>query len=68
MKDAVSRFVGQKVIIHLAANWAVIGTVAGVAGDTAEVRDEAGVSTFVNLDRIITIEPYRVQAGTGHYI
>jgi hypothetical protein len=68
MKDAVSRFVGQKVIIHLAANWAVIGTVAGVAGDTAEVRDEDGVSTFINLDRIITIEPYRVQAGTGHYI
>lgn len=68
MKDAVSRFVGQKVIIHLAANWAVIGTVAGVAGDTAEVRDENGVSTFINLDRIITIEPYRVRAGTGHYI
>lgn len=26
------------------------------------------VSTFVNIERIITIEPYRVQAGTGHYI
>lgn len=68
MKDAVSRFVGQKVIIHLAANWAVIGTVAGVSGETAEVRDEDGISTFINLDRIITIEPHRVQAGTGHYI
>ena len=68
MKDAVSRFVGQKVIIHLAANWAVIGTVAGISGETAEVRDEEGVSTFVNIERIITIEPYRVRAGTGHYI
>lgn len=68
MKDAVTRFVGQKVIIHLAANWAVIGTVVGIAGETAEVRDEDGVSTFVNIERIITIEPYRVQAGTGHYI
>jgi hypothetical protein len=46
----------------------VIGTVVGIAGETAEVRDEDGVSTFVNLERIITIEPYRVQAGTGHYI
>jgi hypothetical protein len=68
MKDAVTRFVGQKVIIHLAANWAVIGTVVAIAGETAEVRDEDGVSTFVNIERIITIEPYRVQAGTGHYI
>jgi hypothetical protein len=42
--------------------------VAGIAGETAEVRDEDGVSTFVNIERIITIEPYRVQAGTGHYI
>lgn len=42
MKDAVSRFLGQKVTIHLAANWAVIGTVAGIAGETAEVRDEDG--------------------------
>ncbi|HEV8664175.1 MAG TPA: hypothetical protein VGT06_13695 [Candidatus Methylomirabilis sp.] len=46
----------------------MIGTVVGIAGETAEVRDEDGVSTFVNLERIITIEPYRVQAGTGHYI
>jgi len=68
MKDAVSRFLGQKVTIHLAANWAVIGTVAGIAGGTAEVRDEDGVSTFVNIERIITIEPYRVRAATGHYI
>jgi len=68
MKDAGTRFMGQKVIIHLAANWAVIGTVVGIAGETAEVRDEDGVSTFVNIERIITIEPYRVQAGTGHYI
>ena len=68
MKDAVTRFLGQKVIIHLAANWAVIGTVAGIAGETAEVRDQDGVATFVNIERIITIEPYRVRAGTGHYI
>jgi len=68
MKDAVNRFVGQKVIIHLAANWALIGTVAGIAGESVEVRDEEGVSTFINIERIITIEPYRVRAGTGHYI
>lgn len=68
MKEAVTRFVGQKVILHLAANWAVIGTVVGIAGETAEVRDGDGVSTFVNIERIITIEPYRVRAGTGHYI
>lgn len=68
MKEIAEQYINQKVIIHLAANWRVVGTLAAVQAETVEMRDDAAVPIFIKLSAIITIEPYRVAGASGHYI
>ncbi|HLC21764.1 MAG TPA: hypothetical protein VJM10_06630 [Candidatus Methylomirabilis sp.] len=68
MNPIIERFKDQRVTIHLASNWRIVGTVIRLEGDVVEVADEEGASIFVNLASIVAIEPYRVRGGSGHYI
>ena len=68
MNSIIERFKDQRVIVHLAADWQVVGTVIGLEGDVVELADEEGVSIFVSVASIVAIEPYRVRGGSGHYI
>ncbi len=68
MNRIIERLRDQRVIIHMAANWRIVGTVIKLDDDVVEVADEEGASIFVNLASIVAIEPYRVKGGTGHYI
>ncbi len=68
MNPIIERFKDQRVTIHLAANWRIVGTVIGLEDDAVELADEEGASIFVTLASIVAIEPYRVKGGSGHYI
>ena len=68
MNPLIERFKDQRVTIHLAANWRIVGTVIGLENDVVELADEEGASIFVSLASIVAIEPYRVKGGSGHYI
>jgi hypothetical protein len=68
MNPIIERFKDQRVTIHLAANWRIVGTVIGLEDDVVELADEEGASIFVTLASIVAIEPYRVKGGSGHYI
>lgn len=68
MNAIIERFKDQRVIVHVAANWRIIGTVIRLEDDVVELADEEGASIFVNLASIVAIEPYRVRSGSGHYI
>lgn len=68
MNSIIERFKDQRVILHLAASWRIIGTVIKQADGVVELADERGAPLFVNLASIVAIEPYRSEAGSGHYI
>ncbi len=68
MNRIIERLRDQRVIIHMAANWRIVGTVIRLEGDVVELADEEGASIFVNLASIVAIEAYRVKGGSGHYI
>ncbi len=68
MNRIIERLRDQRVIIHMAANWRIVGTVIKLDDDVVELADEEGASIFVNLASIVAIEPYRVKGGSGHYI
>ena len=68
MNPIIQRFTGQRVIIHMAANWRIVGTIVAFEDGTIELADEDGVSIFVNAASVVVIEPYRVKGGSGHYI
>jgi hypothetical protein len=58
MTVIIERFKGQRVILHLAPNWRLVGTILAHEHGLVELADDKGVA----------IEPYRVQGGSGHYI
>ena len=68
MNLIIERFKDQRVIVHVAANWRIIGTVISIEDDAVKLADEEGASIFVNLASIVAIEPYRQRGGSGHYI
>ena len=68
MNTIIERFKGQRVIIHLAANWRIVGTVVKLEDGVVELADDEGASIFVNMASIVAIEPYRQRGGSGHYI
>ncbi len=68
MNTIIERFKDQRVIIHMAANWRIVGTVIKLEDDVVELVDEEGASIFVNLASIVAVEPYRQRGGSGHYI
>lgn len=68
MNAILERFKDQRVIVHMAANWRIAGTVIRLEDNVVELADEEGASIFVNLASIVAIEPYRVRGGSGHYI
>ena len=68
MNSIIERFTGQRVIIHMAATWRIVGTVISVQEGAVELADEKGASLFVSAASIVAIEPYRVKDGSGHYI
>ena len=68
MNTIIERFRGQRVIIHMAANWRIVGTVIKLEDDVVELADDEGASIFVNMASILAIEPYRQRGGSGHYI
>jgi hypothetical protein len=68
MKTTIERFKDQRVIIHMAANWRIVGTVITLEDDVVELADDEGASIFVNMALIVAIEPYRQRGGVGHYI
>jgi hypothetical protein len=68
MKPIIERFTGQRVILHVAPNWRIVGTIVSAQEDTVELADENGACIFVSLASIVAIEPYRVTGGSGHYI
>ncbi len=68
MHPIIERFKDQRVIIHMAANWRIVGTVITQHDGVVELADEKGASIFVNLASIVAIEPYQARGGSGHYI
>ena len=68
MNTIIERLKDQRVIIHLAANWRIVGTVIKLEDDVVELTDDEGASIFVNMASIVAIEPYRQRSGSGHYI
>ena len=68
MHPIIERFKDQRVIVHIAVNWRIIGTVITQHEGVVELADEEGASIFVNLASIVAIEPYRVRGRSGHYI
>lgn len=68
MHRTIERFKDQRVIVHLAANWRIVGTVIRVQDGAVELSDERGTSIFLNLASIVAIEPYLAKGGSGHYI
>ncbi len=68
MKPIIERFTGQRVIVHMAANWRIVGTVVRFEDGVIELADDDGAPIFVNAASIVAIEPYRVKGGSGHYI
>ena len=68
MNLIIERFKDQRVIVHVAANWRIVGTVISLENDVVELADEEGASIFVNLASIVAIEPYRQTGSSGHYI
>ena len=68
MNSIIERFKDQRVIMHMDANWRIVGTVIGVQDGVVELADEQGTSIFVNATSIVAIEPYRTRGGSGHYI
>ncbi|MBI3779476.1 MAG: hypothetical protein HY278_00160 [candidate division NC10 bacterium] len=68
MNTIIERFKDQRVIIHMAANWRIVGTVITLEDDVVELADDEGASIFVNMASIVAIEPYRQRGGVGHYI
>lgn len=68
MNSIIERFKDQRVIVHVAADWRIVGTVIGLEGDVVELADEEGVPIFVSVASIVAIQPYRVRGGSGHYI
>ena len=68
MNPIIERCKGQRVIIHVAANWRIVGTVIRLEDDVVKLADDEDVSIFVNVASIVAIEPYRVGIGAGHYI
>ncbi len=68
MNTVIERFKDQRVIIHMAANWRIVGTVIKLEDDVVELADDEGASIFVNMALIVAIEPYRQRGGSGHYI
>ena len=68
MKLILERFTGRRVIVHITANWRIVGTIISMQEGAVELADENGASIFVNLASIVAIEPYRVRGGSGHYI
>jgi len=68
MNPIIERSTGQRVIIHGAVNWRIVGTVIRLEDDVVELVDDEDASIFVNVGSIVAIEPYRVRSGSGHYI
>lgn len=68
MKSIIERFTGQRVIVHVTANWRIVGTIISSQEGAVELADESGASIFVNAASIVAIEPYRVKGSSGHYI
>ena len=68
MNPIIERFKDQRVIIHMAANWLIVGTVIKLENNVVQLADEEGAPIFVNLASIVAIEPYRARGGSGHYI
>jgi hypothetical protein len=68
MKSIIERFTGQRVIVHITANWRIVGTIISLQEGAVELADEKGASLFVSAASIVAIEPYRVKDGSGHYI
>ena len=68
MNTIIERFKDQRVIIHMAANWRIVGTVIKLEDGVVELADDEGASIFVNMVSIVAIEPYRQRGGSGHYI
>jgi hypothetical protein len=68
MRPILERFKGQLVILHMAANWRIVGTVMKEEDGIVELVSEDGAPIFVSLASIAAIEPYRVRGESGHYI